>query len=91
MERIGYSSAQECVPLCSLLKSRKAHSGFYERKKTVFVPFFSLSPPMFTVPLLSNQSHLEVSVLTLQNGLGIFITDYLVQIPCEMGLACFST
>lgn len=46
---------------------------------------------MFTVPLLSNQSHLEVSVLTLQNGLGIFITDYLVQIPSEMGLACFST
>lgn len=46
---------------------------------------------MFTVLLLSNQSPLELRVLALQNGLSIFMTDYLVQIPCEMGLVCFYT
>lgn len=90
------------MQLCSLLKSRKANSGFFEGKKKslwfwgwgvvvcwfgfllleflfcfvflvvvfwfgvsfVVVFFFLVSLPMFTVPLLSNQSHLKVSVLT---------------------------
>lgn len=72
---VGYSSAQEGVQLCNEAEKLTVVFFLKGRKQSLFL-FFSLS--MFIVPLLSNQSHLEVSVVTLQNVLSIFMTDYLV-------------